>query len=125
MCHAGFVVNEDKSVWEPTQVLHWLGITWNSSLGSLKIAETRIVKIINTIDHIIEADFQVSVRELASFADQIISTGPVVGNIGHCVLSTLCRDNRPFPNSHGWTGSSMKRRLMWANVFKCKLVCPH
>ena len=33
--------------------------------------------------------------------------------------------NRPFSNSHGWTGSSMKWRLMWANLFKCKLICPH
>ena len=45
---------EEKSVWEPTQVLDWLGITWNSALGTLKIVERRIVKIINTIDHIIE-----------------------------------------------------------------------
>ena len=37
--NAGFVVNEDKSVWEPTQVLDWLGITWNSALGTLKIVE--------------------------------------------------------------------------------------
>ena len=99
MHNGGFVVNEDKSVWEPTQVLDWLGITWNSALGTLKIVERRIVKIINgTIDHIIEADFKVSARELASFTGQIISTGPVVGNIGrimtrHCVLSTLCKDN--------------------------------
>ena len=48
--NAGFVVNEDKSVWEPTQVLDWLGITWNSALGTLKIVERRIVKIINTMD---------------------------------------------------------------------------
>ena len=39
-----------------------------------------------------------SARELASFTGQIISAGPVVGNIGriitrHCVLSTLCKDN--------------------------------
>ena len=54
-----------------------------------------IVKIINsTIDHIIEADFKVSARELTSFTGQIISTGPVVGNIGrimtrHCVFFHL------------------------------------
>ena len=66
LCNVVFVVNEDKSVWEPTQVLDWLGITWNSALGTLKIAERRIVKIINSIDHIIEADFKVSARELAS-----------------------------------------------------------
>ena len=33
--------------------------------------------------------------------------------------------NRPFSNSHGWTGSSMKWRLMRANLVKCKLICPH
>ena len=97
LCNVGFVVNEDKSVWEPTQVLDWLGITWSSALGTLKIVKRRIVKIINTIDHIIEADFEVSARELASFTGQILSIGPVVGNIGrimtrHCILSTLCRD---------------------------------
>ena len=64
----------------------------------MEIVERRIVKIINAIDRIIDADFQVSARELASFTGRIISTGPVVGNIGrimtrHCVLSTLCRDN--------------------------------
>ena len=64
----------------------------------MEIVERRIVKIINAIDRIIDADFQVSARELASFTGRIISTGPVVGNIGrimtrHCVLSTLCRDD--------------------------------
>ena len=33
--------------------------------------------------------------------------------------------NRPFSNSHGWTGSSMKWRLMQAKLFKCKLICLH
>ena len=93
----GFVINEEKSPWKPTQVLDWLGITWNSLLGTLKIVDRRITKIVNTIDCIIEADFKVSARELASFTDQIISTGPVVGNISrimtrHCVMSTLCED---------------------------------
>ena len=33
--------------------------------------------------------------------------------------------NRPFSNSLGWTGSSMKWSLMRANLFKCKLICLH
>ena len=67
LCNAGFVVNEEKLVWEPTQVLDWLGITWNAAL------RTRIVKIINSIDHIIEADFKVSARELsASFTGRYL-----------------------------------------------------
>ena len=32
--------------------------------------------------------------------------------------------NRSFSNSHGSTGSSMEWRLMRANLFKCKLICP-
>ena len=96
--NAGFVINKEKSEWDPTQLLHSFGITWNSVLGTLKIVERRIVKITNTIDHIIEADLKVSARVLASFTDQIISTGPVVGNFGrimtrHCALSTLCKDS--------------------------------
>ena len=84
---AGFVVNEEKLVWEPTQVL-----------DTLKIVERRITKITNTIDRIIEADFKLSARELASFKGQMISIAPVVGNIGsiltrHGVMSTLCVDN--------------------------------
>ena len=84
-------------MWEPSQVLDWLGITWNSLLGTLKIADRRITKITNTIDRIIEADFKISARDLASFTGQIISTAPVVGNIGrimtrHFVMSTLCVD---------------------------------
>ena len=72
--------------------MDWLGITWNSALGTFKVKERRIVKVINTTGHIIEADLKVSAGELASFTGQIISTGPVVGNIDrimtrHCVLS--------------------------------------
>ena len=94
---AGFIANDEKSVWEPTQVLDWLGLTWNSILGTLKIVDRRITKILKTIDHIINSNFKVSARSLASFTGQIISTGPVVGNIGrimtrHCIMSTLCND---------------------------------
>ena len=90
MYNTDYVINREKSVLEPSQLLDWLGITWNSALGTLKILETRIVKIINTIDHIIEAD--VSARVLASFTSQMISAGPEVGNIGrtmtrHCVCA--------------------------------------
>ena len=94
---AGFIANDEKSVWEPTQVLDWLGLTWNSIMGTLKIVDRRITKILKTIDHIINSNFKVSARSLASFTGQIISTGPVVSNIGrimtrHCVMSTLCND---------------------------------
>ena len=97
MYSAGFVTNEEKSVWEPSQVLDWLRITWNSLLGTLKIVDRRKTKITSTVDRTIKAYFKIYGRELASFTDQMISSGPVVGNIGrimtrHCVMSTLCVD---------------------------------
>ena len=98
LCNVGLVINEEKSVWEPTQVLDWLGITWNSLSGTLKIVHRRMEKVSNTIDRIIEANFKLSARELASFTGQIMSNAPVVVNIGrimtrHGVMSTSCIDN--------------------------------
>ena len=93
---AGFVINREKSVWEPTQLLDWLGITWNSALGTLKIVERRIVKIINTIDHIIEADLKVSARVLASFTGQIISTGLVENWDSLFRLDDYCKEEVYF-----------------------------
>ena len=91
---AGFVTNEDKSVWIPCQRLDWLGITWDSARGTIEIVDRRVVKITNTIDSIIASDFVLSARRLASFTGQIISTAPVSGNISrimtrHCIMSTL------------------------------------
>jgi len=39
---AGFVTNEDKSVWIPWQRLDWLGITWDSARGTIDISELKI-----------------------------------------------------------------------------------
>ena len=66
-------------------------------MGTLKIVDRRKTKITSTVDRTIKAYFKIYGRELASFTDQMISSGPVVGNIGrimtrHCVMSTLCVD---------------------------------
>ena len=95
LSRAGFITNDEKSVWEPTQTLNWLGITWNSVLGTLKIVDRRITKILCTIDQIIDADFMVSAR-LASFTGQIISTGPVVGNIVRIMTRDCVMSMRPM-----------------------------
>ena len=50
---AGFVTNEDKSVWIPSQRLHWLGITWDSARGTIEIVDRRVTKITSTIGSII------------------------------------------------------------------------
>ena len=64
---AGFVTNEDKSVWIPCQRLDQLSITWDSDRGTIEIVDRRVAKITSTIDSIIDSDFVLSARRLASF----------------------------------------------------------
>ena len=81
-------------MWEPCQRIDWLGLTWDSALGTIEIVDRRCAKILATIDSIVDSGFVFSARNLASFTGQNISTSPVSGNISrimtrHCVLSTL------------------------------------
>jgi hypothetical protein len=92
LLHAGFVPNDEKSTWEPTQILDWLGLQWNSLKGTLSIVQRRVSKILDTIQSITNSRFVISARELASFVGQILSTGAVIGNIArimtrHCSMS--------------------------------------
>jgi hypothetical protein len=91
--NAGLIANQEKSVWEPTQTCSWLGLVWHSKDGKIAISERRIDKITKTIQNIISSNFVISARALASFTGQIVSTGPVIGNITrimtrHCAMST-------------------------------------
>ena len=91
---AGFVTNDEKSVWDPCLQLDWLGIGWDSARGTVEIVNKRVAKIKNAITGISDANFIVSARKLASFTGQIISMAPVSGDISriitrHCVMSTL------------------------------------
>ena len=81
LLHAGFTPNDEKSTWDPTNIIEWLSLQWSALKGTLSIVRRRLDKIINTIQSIIELNFIISARELAAFVGQIISTGAVIGNI--------------------------------------------
>ena len=71
-----------------------LDITWDRARGNIEIVDRRAAKITSTIYSIIDSDFVLSARRLASFTGQIISTASVSGNISrimtrHCLMSTL------------------------------------
>ena len=86
---AGFVYNDDKSVWEPCQSIFSSGILWHSDSGAIEISERRVAKIVSTVCSIIACEFVIYARCLASFRGQIISTGPVVGNISR-IMTRHC-----------------------------------
>ena len=39
---AGFITNSEKSIWEPTQIITWLGLVWNSTLGTISSTPRRV-----------------------------------------------------------------------------------
>ena len=42
----GFITNSEKSIWEPTQIITWLGLVWNSTLGTIGITPRSKVSLI-------------------------------------------------------------------------------
>ena len=104
LSRAGFITNNSKSVWEPVQVLDWLGLRWNAIDATIHIIDRRLRVIFLDINKLITAEFSVSARTLASFVGKIISAGPVVGNISrimtrHCAMSIAAAQDwdSPFP----------------------------
>ncbi|XP_071126919.1 uncharacterized protein [Mytilus edulis] len=78
---AGFVVNVEKSVFEPTQKLEWLGITWDSVQFCISIPERRLNDLLQSIDEILDRFLFFSARQLAQVTGKIISLSPVLGNL--------------------------------------------
>ena len=92
---AGFVPNGERSDRAPCQSIHWLRMIWHSDSGAIEISKRRVAKVVSTVCSIIDCEFVISARCLASFTGQIISTGPVVGNVSrirtrHCSMPSAC-----------------------------------
>ena len=52
----GFLINEEKSLWEPVQVITWLGTVFHTSQGFISVTERRISKLNNSINFIRKVD---------------------------------------------------------------------
>ena len=95
---AGFITNDEKSQWCPSQVCEWLGIIWNTISGTIALSERRENSIAIAIDRILSSDRSVSARVLASLLGRIIPGGAVFGNISrlmtrYCSISVASAQN--------------------------------
>ena len=77
---ASFIINSEKSVWQPTKVLTWLGIEVDLNNDTLKISSERIDSILFTIELILSKIY-VSAQTLSKLASKLISTKFIIGNI--------------------------------------------
>ena len=73
---SGFITNDEKSQWCPSQVFEWLGIIWNTNNGTITISERRVNSIAKSVKFLL-SDRLVSARELASLVGRIVSGGAV------------------------------------------------
>ena len=81
LSNAGFVANSIKSLWEPTQLLVWLGLNWDLVSGSISITDRRISNFIALIDKFLQSAPYVTARDCASITGHIMSMSPVLGNL--------------------------------------------
>jgi hypothetical protein len=86
---SGFVPNDQKSVWEPTQIICWLGLQWDGVLWTIAINPQRIETLFADLNDVINQE-KVSARTLARVVGWIISTGPITGNLAR-IMSRDCQ----------------------------------
>lgn len=86
---AGFLINEDKSIFTPVQTIEWLGILWDSVHFSLQIPDRRIHDLLESVNSLL-TDFPLcTARRLAQVTGKIISMSPVIGNISR-LMTRYC-----------------------------------
>lgn len=76
----GFVINQEKSEWEPQKVFTWLGVTLNLVENTYKISSERIASIFSTIEILLKSP-QTTARSLSRFTGKLVSTKFVLSNI--------------------------------------------
>ena len=89
LSRAGFMVNEEKSCFIPTQVIEWLGVIWDSREFSLSIPEIRIDDTLSSIVRVISLCPKITTRELARVVGKVNSMSPVIGNTC-CIMTRFC-----------------------------------
>ena len=90
LTRAGFVFNSEKSVWQPTKVLTWLGIELDLNNDTLKISSERIDSTLLIIEFILSKIY-VSGLTLSKLTGKLISTKFTIGNIVQLKTRTLCK----------------------------------
>ncbi|CAH3035982.1 unnamed protein product, partial [Pocillopora meandrina] len=75
----GFVINEEKSLREPVQVISWLGTVFDTYQCLISVTERRFSKLKSSIDLLRKDDCKIfKVRDVASVVGQVISLTPCV-----------------------------------------------
>jgi hypothetical protein len=78
---AGFVVNEEKSIWQPTKTVKWLGFLLDSSQNIFEVPSTKLGRPKRGIFKNLSYQHACSAREISKTVGKIISLFHAFGNI--------------------------------------------
>ena len=81
LTRCGFIVNSEKSVWQPQKELTWLGIKINLITSRFTIPENRVLSIMESIQVTIKNLPYTTTQNLSKICGKIISAKFVLGNI--------------------------------------------
>ena len=86
-----FVPNEERSLWEPTQVITWLGTVIDTSQCIISATDTRIQSLSEDLSFLLDSTHPslYQVRKLASICGKIISLGTCVGNVARFMTRNI------------------------------------
>ena len=99
--NAGFIINEEKSVWKPSQNLIWLGVRINLKSSFYCIPTEKLSAIKNSTVLLIEKLPYTTTRELAKACRKLISTKFALGDIVQLKTRNLYKviENQPLWDS--------------------------
>lgn len=73
----GFVINPEKSVWQPTQCIEFLGFVLNSVTMTVSLTKSKVERISELCKSILKKNL-ITIRECCQFIGTLISTLPAV-----------------------------------------------
>lgn len=91
LLNSGLIPKADKSLWEPVQVLEWLGAVLDSKDYVIYIPDRRLNKALSALQFLKGSQWT-PVRKVASFVGQIISMGIVIGPVAQIMTRYLSMD---------------------------------
>ena len=125
----GFVINEEKSLWEPVQVITWLGTVFDTYQGFISVTERRVSKLKSSIDLLRKDDCKIfKVRDVASVVGQVISLTPCVGSVARIMtraLYTVVNQKQSWNSKVELTKEACDELTFWIdNVDSLNFRCP-
>ena len=97
LIEAGFILNDEKSKWQPQQTCQWLGFLLDTKEGVIAPVNSKINRIKEETTKAIDSQ-RMHVKAVASIVGQIISMTPALGNITRLMTRSMLADVQASPS---------------------------